>query len=361
MTNKLISSTKKNRNKVGGEVIGAGGFGCVFEPALRCNNTNLRSKGISKLSSKGDSIIEWQRLELAETVIRLIPNYQNYFLINDITKCQPNELSSNDKKGFDKCSFLTKEFNITEKNINNNLQNLDIINMPYGGKSLNDIIMYNTISIEHINTLLINLLINGIIPMNNLRLFHFDIKADNLLYKDNYIRVIDFGEIGLSTSNQIIPTNLYNRGIQFNSPFSRILFSNKFDLQLDTFLKNNNLDQNSPMLFNKLQAFILEYYNYYKTYVGEGHVLYLSLYILKDIFKLNNHQVPEANLLDNLISIYCAKILMKYVDFKTRKFDKNSYFLEVYSKNVDVYGLIMGYVPFIVRQIGIDKKEPTIF
>ena len=60
-----------------------------------------------------------------------------------------------------------------------------------------------------------------IIPMNNLNLYHFDIKADNILYKNNFVRIIDFGEMGISTSKEIIPRKLYNKNIQFNNPFSK--------------------------------------------------------------------------------------------------------------------------------------------
>ena len=35
-----------------GKVIGAGGFGCIFYPALKCKNKNKNFKGISKLSFK---------------------------------------------------------------------------------------------------------------------------------------------------------------------------------------------------------------------------------------------------------------------------------------------------------------------
>ena len=34
----------------------------------------------------------------------------------------------------------------------------------------------------------------AIIPMNNLNLFHNDIKSENILYKNYNLKIIDFGE-----------------------------------------------------------------------------------------------------------------------------------------------------------------------
>jgi len=44
---------QRKTHKHGGKVIGSGGYGCVFRPALRCNRTRKRlSKTISKLMLK---------------------------------------------------------------------------------------------------------------------------------------------------------------------------------------------------------------------------------------------------------------------------------------------------------------------
>ena len=77
--------TKKNRNKyknsrktkttggkafansskalaTGGKVIASGGFGCVFNPALKCSGRNNRGKNmISKLLTKKHALWVWMR------------------------------------------------------------------------------------------------------------------------------------------------------------------------------------------------------------------------------------------------------------------------------------------------------------
>ena len=62
--NRTKNRTKnKTKNRKGGEVIAAGGFGCVFSPALRCINSNKRQGDISKLLEKKDAENEWNELK----------------------------------------------------------------------------------------------------------------------------------------------------------------------------------------------------------------------------------------------------------------------------------------------------------
>ena len=115
-----------NRKKFGGEVIGAGGFGCVFRPALKCNNSKKRINGVSKLSSNNISDSEWTQLMQIKKYIEKIPNYKNYFLINNLNNCKPSKLTDNDKKNLRICITLENVFGINADNINNNLDKLKI-------------------------------------------------------------------------------------------------------------------------------------------------------------------------------------------------------------------------------------------
>ena len=201
-----------------------------------------------------------------------------------------------------------------------------------------------------INKILINLLLNGIIPMNRLNIYHLDVKADNMLYNKNLVRIIDFGEMGISTPEQIIPDTLFNRMILFNNPFSRILFGSIFDNFLMDYLETNPLSSDAQFLFKELHLLTLTFYTRFKSQFGEGHEKFINTAIILNIFRLNkSFAMSEYNILDNLVSIYCAKVLMKYLDFDKKRFDSEKYFREVYSKNVDVYGFIMSYVPIIMQ------------
>ena len=70
--------------------------------------------------------------------------------------------------------------------------------------------------------------------------------------------------------------------------------------------------------------------------------IYHNIYLLS-IFKLagldiknieNIHQIVR-----NRIINYCASILFQYINFDIKLFDRDRFFREVYSKNVDIYGI----------------------
>ena len=169
----------------GGKVIGAGGFGCVFYPALKCKNNEKKFKGISKLSVKDEIFKEEEINNKIRPIIKKIPNYNKYFLISDIFTCNPQPLTKYDMKDLEKCAWL-EQYNITRENINNNLKVFDILNIPYGGKELYEVMYkskYFINNFSYFNTRFYNLLKLAIIPMNNLGLNHNDIKSNNLLLK----------------------------------------------------------------------------------------------------------------------------------------------------------------------------------
>ena len=342
------------RKRKGGKVIDSGGFGCVFNPALKCKNNKTRSKGISKLSFTNESNIEWNTLNTIKTYLSKIPNYTKYFLISDITTCIPDKLSTSDKESFDKC-FSLEENGITSDNINNNLHLLKIINMPFGGINLDIVVNNNLISINKYNNLLKKLLTNAIIPMNKLNIYHFDLKSSNILYKDNNIKIIDFGEIGISNKNTIIPNILFNRGIQFNSPFSRILYTDFMDNYISKSFTKYKIKSNTSEL--KKLTIVREAYKKYTKEFGLSHEIYLSKFLLPQIFNLIPNDliiktwgefINYESILNDWITNYCFQVIISFFNYKTMRLDRNKYFKEVYSKNVDIYGFITCYIPFVM-------------
>ena len=208
--NKRYKDRVKYRKKnLSGKAIASGGYGCVFQPALLCRNNSDRTSGISKLLVNKNANDEFKETLTIKPIIDKIPNNSKYFLVNDITKCKPNHLTSDDLINFDKCSNLKKR-GITLNNVNKNINKLTIINIPYGGIDLDKYIKLKRPDLDEIaiiNSKLIRLLKNAIFPMNQLRLIHNDIKGANILYNetDGEMRIIDwgFGEIiGLERPEQ---------------------------------------------------------------------------------------------------------------------------------------------------------------
>jgi hypothetical protein len=151
---------------------------------------------------------------------------------------------------------------------------------------------------------------------------------------------------------------LFNRAIQFNSPFSRILFDNFIIDNLTKYFIKYNIKQNTKR--EKKSEIIREIYNAYYNIGNKGHELFFKTFLIPSIFKL----VPKSlilklwnipleaidisELLTDWIVNYCTEVVDNFFNFKTMTFNYNKYFSEVYSKNVDVYGFIMCYMIYII-------------
>lgn len=340
----------------GGLALESGGFGCIFKPALKCKTKKYRTNGISKLSFINDSNLEIGNIALIKKYLKKIPNYNKYFLISDITSCIPNTLTNSDKIDFKKC-FSLEENGINANNINDNLNKFKIINMPYGGTNLDNVINKNIITLKLYNNLLKNLLIKAIIPMNKLNIYHFDIKSNNILYKNDNFKIIDFGEFAISNKNKI-PNILFNRNIQFNSPFSRILFNDFITHYITNAFIRFNIKSNTSD--SKKKTIIYKAYDDFTKTYGYGHQIFLSKYLLPIIFNLIpknlldkilnhfNNKLDYEYILNNWIVNYCSSVILKYFDYNKMKLNQTRYFKEIYSKNVDIYGFITCYIPIIL-------------
>ena len=254
----------------GGKVIAAGGFGCVFKPSLKCKNGN-NYKGITKLMFKKYAKQEYLEINKIKDIIKNLKNYKDYFLVDNIKICDINKLTNDDLIGLDNCSSL-KKHGINEKNINLNLNNFSGLQIPDGGLDIQKFIeFYNeNKDLIKINILLIELLKNAIIPMNNLKLYHFDIKSGNVLYKNNCAKLIDWGLAGTQKSKEIIDA-AKRRPFQFNSPFSIILFHEDFKKWYLNKLKNKN----------NLYDIVDEWITYNNEDGGKGHYSLIKSLIYK--------------------------------------------------------------------------------
>ena len=357
----------KRKSKKAGKAIDAGGFGCVFRPQIRCKQSKKKKRskvdGISKLMSKDESANEWRELKNIKKIVSKIPNYKNYFLLNNIEICSPDILDKEDLVNIEKCRSGFQSMNIDIDEINKNLDKFKIINMPYGGKNLVNVISSGDIDFNILNILLIELLSNAILPMNKLAFYHCDIKGQNILYKDNNLRLIDWGISTYLNSLPInnIPESLSNYAIQYNSPFSRIIFNQYFDKFVFEYLSAHpEINLNSSKLNLELELMMLSFYNeYIKLRNSRGHEEFINTYLIPHLIKLNNIEAPkDLNYTAILFSQYLINILKKYTNFKSKKVDKLGYLNDIYLKNLDIWGFIFVYLEFILNsQV---KKEIKI-
>jgi len=373
---------KNNKIKNGGKILATGGFGCIFSPALKCNGTKKRRKNnVSKLMTTKYAQQEYNTISKLNTVLNKIPNYDNYFLINNFTLCKPSKLSNSDLTNFNKCETL-KKHNITKKNINSSLDKVLSLNMPYGGVTIDSFIMKNK-SYEKLlimNDKLIKLLINGILLMNKMNIYHNDIKDSNILIdynnKENVkVRLIDWGLTVhyVPFENKIFPKNWRNRPLQFNVPFSVVLFTDMFYDSYSNFLKEHEITSNNQnikiLLTTQKKELILFVKNYMKNWMKErglGHYKYINkiMYMLfyheitsithkADVVNIKNTQVEhdqkkyiEKHYTSKFINNYLVEILLNFTSFRSDgTLNLREYLDNIFIKIIDVFGFTVSYFP----------------
>lgn len=339
----------------GGKVIASGGFGCIFEPALQCQDDNYQENNnnqVTKLMISKYAKDEFNQIQKYKTMLRIIPNYENYFLLNNFKLCKPRKLKKNDLKNYSrKCKALKKK-GINVNNINNSLDKLMAINMPNGGIDVDKFVedYFITSNIIKLNNSLIDLLVNGIIPMNKLNIYHCDIKDGNILVDmletGLKTRLIDWGlSIVVDNSKRGIPRKLYRRPFQFNVPFSSVLFNKDF-----LNLYNNFLNYNKTPDYFQIREFVINYIFIWNEIRGSGHLSAIND-IMKKLSirdlpaikkeKIKNHFI-EYDFTYYYIIEYLSQILHKYTN--NGEINLMSYFEKVFLKNIDIWGFTMVYI-----------------
>ena len=101
------------KHNIGGSAIASGGFGCVFNPSLKCENKKRDKDKISKLMIEKYAYKEYDEIKIILSKLKSIKNYQNYFLINDIQICKPSKLTSQDLKNYFAWNNILKDLNLT--------------------------------------------------------------------------------------------------------------------------------------------------------------------------------------------------------------------------------------------------------
>jgi hypothetical protein len=339
-------------NQKGGKVIASGGFGCIFYPSLKCEKQDVTDNNkISKLMTTKHAEDEYKQINKYNNILKVIPNYENYFLLNDFVLCKPNQLTKEDLNGYKKqCKPLNKK-GITYQNINKSLDKVMTINMPNGGINVKQFIRSYFVSsnIIKLNNTLIDLLVNGIVPMNKLHVYHCDIKEANVLVQINettlITRLIDWGLSVTTTNSEKIPLKLYRRPFQFNVPFSSIFFNKEFMK-----LYNNFLELNLNPTYFQIREFVINYIFIWNDIRGPGHLSTINNIIekltIKDLTSIKKTKVKqhfiEYDFTYYYIIEYLSKILEKYTD--NGSLDIMSYFENVFIKNIDIWGFTMIYI-----------------
>jgi len=363
MTNTNTNTKKNSSRRIklrGGKAIASGGFGCIFKPALKCKTRKHKAVdvGITKLMKIKHARAEFKEIQLLKKQLMNIPDYGKYFLLDGFSLCEPKSLTRDDLENFDKKCKAMKKINITASNVNDSLDKLRALNMPYGGIDIGDYIKkerMNYKKMHELNTSLLHLLKNGILPMNEKDRFHCDIKDSNILVKEEddevRTRLIDWGlsatyKSGEGTSTKI-PKVLTNRPFQFNVPFSVVLFNDLLEKMYTDFLKKNP----EPTFF-MVRSFTINYVITWVNKRGPGHLKALNNIFtiffergLVNIEKQFKEDLIEFDYTFYFIFEYIAYVLFKFTE--NGKFDRMKYFSQVFIKNLDIWGFTMIYIPIL--------------
>jgi hypothetical protein len=368
---KKYNKTIKKSRQDGGKVITSGGFGCLFDPALKCiddteitspftDNSNKRY--VTKLMTEKNAQSEYDEIQILNNKLQSIPNYTNYFLINDFSICRPQRLTNEDLDNFKKCTALKKK-DITKENINKSLDKLLMLNMPYGGISVEEYLLTNFTNTHLIllNNSLIDLLVNGIIPMNKLGIYHGDIKDSNILVSASETeldaKLIDWGlTFEYKMGQQGFPKKVYRRPFQFNVPFSVILFNTEFIKMYTDFLQNNNSNNRVYIDNYSIREFVINYIFTWNEIRGPGHLSAINDIIRKmELGKLP--AVSKTKVKDHIIEYdftyyyiieYIIHILIKFTN-ENGEFNIVQYFENVFLYNLDIWGFVIIYIAFFER------------
>lgn len=376
----------------GGEVINSGGFGCIFLPEIICKNKNgkkNKTKKITKMMLNHHANDEYNQIMKIKDIVKKIPNYGDYFVIKNIDICKIKKLTDADLKHYtEKCTALQK-YNITKKNIHKSFNKISIVNIPYAGISLDKFIENNfTIQkIKHLNNLLIQLLKNAIIPMNNLGVYHSDIKSSNILINESFkkVRFIDWGLTVIHPKKYFheIPSKWKNRPFQFNVPFEIVLFTDDFVLKMNNLIKSDNGVNDETKLFN----FVNDYIYFWLNERGKGHISYIhnilnmlgiinsneldmnAISSSKTFTKTKQKYVAEFAKYKNTIDYitnYIVFILANFTEFDDNgSFTMLNYINKIFKNTIDVWGFIITYIPILEimheNKSSLDDSHKIIF
>ena len=301
---------------------------------------------------------EYEEIISIKMKLDTIKNYKNYFLIYDATLCSPSKLTTSDLEDYaSRCTALPKH-NITKTNINSNLDKLMSLNIPNGGLPVDDYLHEDGSfeKIYNLNTCLIQLLKKGIIPMNEKHIYHCDIKDSNTLVDNSSkimkTRLIDWG---LTTEyipfqDNPFPKSWRNRPLQFNVPFSVIIFSDSFVERYTKFMKEGGA-------INEVQIkpFVIDYINFWLKERGAGHYKFINeimynlfSHSLTSVSPGSKPNIVETQITMDFIVNYIVDVLIHFTKFRENgTLNLRDYLDNVFIKIVDIWGFISVYLPIV--------------
>lgn len=347
----------------GGVPIASGGYGCVFDPALKCEDPKqpYDPNLISKLMVKRHGESEKKEILKFAPILSKIPNAEKYFILN-INSCTPAPLSSEDLKDYDaKCNnFRNKpEFRAANMRKKHVLNELLILNMLNGGVDLDAYLSKKPVDAEKIYNVVYgikDLINNAILPMNKLGVYHLDLKPANIVIdRNNQMRIIDWGLSDIIKDTSQL-TRMLPKSVQFNNPFYMVLADQRFLSMYNHFVRFN------PDPERNMNEIARSYYKQWEQKRGEGHTRYIHM-LMNELKKSKRHHYSIVDIRYTIIESL-IKALMVHTNYKKRIFDYKEFMRTLYH-NIDLWGALITFALFFFKniedEITLSKKDKKEF
>jgi len=170
----------------GGKFINSGTYGCVFTPHLKCRDVNNIPNTVGKVFNRTKDFDE--EYEIANMIQTKI-DPKGEFTIPMLATCNVQYFRKNDQ--FNKCDLAKPGMRPSD---------YKQIIYPNAGKDLENV-LENETSLRGSPTTFLKLLVafrpilEGFTKLADKQLIHNDIKANNIMYKNGRLLLIDFGKM----------------------------------------------------------------------------------------------------------------------------------------------------------------------
>jgi len=381
------------RSMVGGRPFVEGGFGCVFRPQLmakNCDNSN-RTQRVSKVMETKDATEEIMEIQKLKSIIKTITHHERYFLVGDINLCEIDHFSDEDLNNYENtCTdMVAKGYTRNVINQESSKSKLRMLTMPFGGISLYDVFrspLFSCRDLQNLHLKLIDLLDNAIIPMNNLGVYHCDVKASNILAVTETwtLKLIDWGFAititkeeaklvldakrnhhmmsrtrqsgggggggggGMSGVSSHQPFHLaQNPHLRVPSRLKNLMFA--FNMPLTAALNNDNFVRKFILRNNHLSNYDLAQKTLTTLFFNPKSGFSRRLETLKMDYGLIKTVSKDPSLPPTYLEFCCqryAEVLGKYRD--ASGFNHHKFCFSEYIANVDIYGLMSVYLEILI-------------
>ena len=350
-----MKTLKKYKHlKKGGKPIDSGSYGCVFKPALKCKG-KTRKKGVSKLMMEKYAMNEVKLLEPIYTLFTIYPDMKKYVLIPTIEDiCIPDTFTKSDLNSFDTMCNRLYSYGYKTSNINNKLSDLRLLFMKDGGITVEQYIQgLHKQQIVHVLKGLRDIYKKVILPMNDNGLFHSDIKHNNIVVKNNSLKLIDFG-LMIQHDPSTIHSHFLQHSYHHLIPYSILLFHDMVPFHWHAFYKTHYNLPKQPFI-EKCTFHIIDAYRRFQALQSESS---REIYGQRHIKELCDILFPN----ENWLYIISKELAYCYYNFKEENglFDMLTFYNTAFIYLIDVWGLCSILVTLLDRLIFINYNRTFI-